>query len=104
MMAVFAFACALLVAPVAEPAIELRDRRQNIRERPAQSYPRHAPVQVVSPPIPAGGTAARTAIAPTKSGELWGKDIEWPEAWRKPTKPQPSPATNSEKPIGSRGQ
>jgi O-antigen ligase len=118
MMAVFAFACALLVDPTGEPDSEPRGHRQNVRqtervgqretpgqrERVTQNQLRHAADNPAPPLLPVGRVAGGAAIPSPKFGELWGKDVEWPEAWRKPTKPQPSTATNSEKPIGSRGE
>jgi O-antigen ligase len=101
MMAVLAFVCALLVDPTGEPESEPRGRRQNVQqtervgqretvgqsERVTQNQLRHAADNFVPPPLPVGRVAGGAPIPSHKSGEPWGKDIEWPEAWRKPTKP-----------------
>jgi len=102
MMAIFAFACALLVEPLPRQrkpqtvASEPRAAKlMNHRELAAAAQNRPASVDVVPsagpswhPTLP---TAHRTETPErsslTRGGGRWGEDIVWPEEWRKPTGP-----------------
>ncbi len=83
MMTVFAFASALMIAP---PTPVRQSEAREEKERWASS--------------PTTGALARSVIeakqfssGPANEGgphprlQRWGKDIEWPEAWRTPSKP-----------------
>jgi len=77
MMAIFAFACALLIkpSPYAAVAPEGATTRKGMKPpREAQLLPLGTP----SGPLPAADAPSRNA------GERWGEDTEWPEEWRKP--------------------
>jgi hypothetical protein len=87
MMAVFAFACALLIAPPkparsAEPSEAddewAQDRAAGVR-RPVFPLPQQQPALPPAWPQPAADER------PVR--ERWGKDIEWPEAWQPRRKP-----------------
>jgi hypothetical protein len=85
MMAIMAFACALLIEPPATPqggaamaeAVPFSDAglsRQQVYE------------QQLRPVWPALDQQVSDASAKgQRPGERWGQDIEWPEEWRKPT-------------------
>jgi O-antigen ligase len=86
MMAIMAFACALLVDPIAGAESELRskchDTRARMRQRDAQKT-----TSAAAPPIrlrPRPVVAPLPATAPAGEREAGG--IEWPEEWRKPAK------------------
>jgi O-antigen ligase len=86
MMAIMAFACGLLVDPVAGAESELRlesqDTRARTRQRgapptaPAAAPPTRSRPRPVAAPLPAAAPA----------GERQAEGIEWPEEWRKPAK------------------
>lgn len=88
MIAVFAFSCALLIAPqtsgeaVAAYADATRRRKESANFTPQDSHRRQAgsanPTNPESPSSP-------------RPRERWGQAIEWPEAWRQPTKPKKDP-------------
>jgi O-antigen ligase len=94
MMAVFAFACALLIAPPkparsAEPG-EADDEWAQDR---AASAPRPVfplPQQQALPPAWPHPAAGERPVR-----ERWGKDVEWPEAWQPRRKPGDSPPDES---------
>lgn len=75
LMAIFAFACALLVEPVAEAK----------REAEPAAPPREAELwrRVLEAAQPTGPLAPLPGAL--RPGERWGEDEDWPEAWRKPT-------------------
>jgi O-antigen ligase len=93
MMAIFAFACALLIAPpptarraeTSEAGAERADRGP--ARPPAAAHP-------AFPLAPAQQGPAHwlqeLSSGPRSTGERWGKDVEWPEAWR-PKPPPPKP-------------
>jgi hypothetical protein len=86
MMAIMAFACALLVGPVtgAESALRLEshDTRARTRQRgapptaPAAAPPTRSRPRPVAVPLPAAAPA----------GERQAEGIEWPEEWRRPAR------------------
>jgi len=77
MMAILAFACGLLVAPLAGPraAFHKTAAREEQAKRGAAQPPRGPPRP---PPAP------RPADEPISQHQVerWGNDIEWPEEWR----------------------
>jgi O-antigen ligase len=77
MMAIMAFACGLLVPPLAAPGVVFH--RQAARQERAR---RGAPQPPKTSPRPA--PAPRPADAPISQHQIerWGRDIEWPEEWR----------------------
>jgi hypothetical protein len=84
MMAIMAFACALLIAPPPGAASELEvtssaeEKRMRRRARQAEVPTRPRPVKVSS------RSAAPATISPLRPAELFGEDVNWPAAWRKP--------------------
>ena len=114
LMGMFAFASALLLPPPVGPTATEPDQLAMAghgRERRPVSEPRFEapmPVSVRQPAevawpqatrstesVVAGTSAAGASVA----GERWGKNIEWPEAWRK--QPQPTAAV-SDRPRSNR--
>jgi O-antigen ligase len=97
MMAVFAFACALLVEPPAaarrQAASEVRGARETELHRGARGW--LAPEPAVSPMR----TRARPSPDAWPKAERWGKNIEWPDEWRMVRRNVPSPATNDRQHI-----
>jgi hypothetical protein len=88
MMAIMAFACALLIVP--PPGVESEERVEpqgaGETKRP-RSGRRTAPAAPAAPPW-----ASLPPIRPTEpaadlphAGERWGTDIDWPEEWRNKT-------------------
>jgi O-antigen ligase len=87
MMAIMAFACALLVTPVAgaesEAMAASEDTRDKMRQRGTQQTAATAPARTRSRPLPVpSGVAANPATA--AAGERGLAGIAWPEEWRKP--------------------
>jgi O-antigen ligase len=93
MMAVFAFACALLIEPLT--SLDWRGRRNGASahaEALRQTQPHsEIPLDHVSRPSPPAAAAASSAPRNTevaarkqslRSGERWGEDVEWPAPWR----------------------
>jgi O-antigen ligase len=76
MLTVFAFCCALLLPAAKELQVE-----NTMPQREARDLEAHVPL---GPQKPATPTIETSPIA---KSEPWGKDIEWPEAWRSPPKP-----------------
>ena len=79
MMAVAAFACALLIEPPVSAVRRRRIAQETVRDR------NKAGVK----PVPALAVASAslkpkelTALPPPTPGERWGTDIEWPDEWR----------------------
>ena len=77
MMAIMAFACALLVEPLA-PSQRTVAEHQNAAEQSA------ATGGLMPPSQHEDGVAQR----PRVGGERWGENIEWPQEWRKPREPR----------------
>ncbi len=103
MMAIMAFACALMVKPAlaaesafgAEPqrGREVRGSKRPRREisaaRPATPRPSPSP----RPP----GTVPETPTPPSRPSRIpWGQNIEWPEEWGKPSKHRRSDTDHNE--------
>ncbi len=66
MMAVFAFACALLIAPLRSVEEAPRPaQKAGLSRRAAPAAPQAAPPKVM-----------------TQHGGRWGEDVEWPQEWR----------------------
>ena len=112
MMAIMAFACALMIKPPLGAESLAKPQPQS----PRQDAPEPAPAREAfavhdlpsqwSPRSPGlQDTVAETdrkaaAAKPQPKGERWGQDIEWPEEWAKQKKPaNPNPAN----PHGERG-
>ena len=81
MMAIMAFACALLVEPLADGK---KDRlsvkmRQKAHQKVQPSMLRRA----ARPPY-----GRRRSSSTMGSGQKWGQDIEWPQDWRSPSTPR----------------
>jgi len=103
MMAIMAFACALMVKPLLEAESAAIAESQSAAgnghmEAPIRAaFAAHSlPPQWASPapsPDPAPEAAAEE---PRAKGERWGKDMDWPEAWRKP-KNSADPGSDDEK-------
>jgi len=93
MMAVMAFACALMI----EPPL----RQESAQTQPASERPPFRPFTPEglveptlsapwSPPSPSPEAApAASAAAPREKGQRWGEDIEWPAEWRQSGSPPP---------------
>jgi O-antigen ligase len=77
MTAIMAFACGLMVAPLAAPGavfhstVGRQERARRGPPRPQKGSPRPPPA-----PQPADAPISQHQI------ERWGRDIEWPEEWR----------------------
>jgi O-antigen ligase len=88
-MAVMAFACALLIDPAPGVGGEERREPQGARERVRHRSTRRAAPASPSTPSWASSLAGRQAdpagVLPRHAGERWGADIEWPEEWRNNT-------------------
>lgn len=89
-MAVFAFACALLVEAPADRqpkpslAASARDKR-SLAEHQHRVGTSAVPGRAPSPftqPSPTGQSEPNSTV---KVGQRWGKDMEWPDAWQKPS-------------------
>jgi O-antigen ligase len=86
MMAILAFACALLVAPPVAARDELRaeapESRPRTRQRSAQ--------QLIAAPVPRARrrpepvSSGAAALAPAPANERPLEGVDWPEEWRKP--------------------
>jgi hypothetical protein len=85
MMAILAFACALLIEPPAgtesETAADTRDPSSR------RAAPTGAPAAQPSP--------ALAGQSPVRAGERWGQDINWPEEWRQDGKRRPDQASTN---------
>jgi O-antigen ligase len=79
MMAVFAFACALLVEPLAQAPSVASGRPLRSREAGEGNTAGASTLPVPPIAVPPVGTPAK----PRRSLEPWGEGIEWPESWRK---------------------
>lgn len=81
MMAIFAFACALLIKPPPElrKSRDVSDASAFLRDRNASA---DSPVVGTGFPGELEG-----ATAPSHAGR-WGEDRDWPEAWRHPGRPK----------------
>jgi O-antigen ligase len=104
MMAIMAFACALMVKPPLGAESTARTKPQSLGEDAAERAPGreafavHSLLSQWSPPaFPPKDTVAEEAAPaePQPSGERWGKDVEWPEKWRKREKPRDPNTDNS---------
>ena len=96
MMAVVAFAGALLIEPV-KPA-----RREAARPAHAMSAANAPPLAPAVPPMLRSSQGAALAPpSPPKPAKRWGEGVAWPEAWRRPTagtgSRKPSPTEKPDK-------
>jgi O-antigen ligase len=89
MMAIMAFACALLIDPPTDTASELEAAASNASERMTRRRPQQAALPAAPPgrpgPVPSRAPAPAT-VSPRQPAEVFGGDVEWPEEWRKPAK------------------
>lgn len=95
MMAVVAFACALMIEPVKAAKREAaRPMRAAHAIGPATALPPVAAAPAM--PRSSQSTVVAPRPSPPKTAKRWGEGVEWPEAWRKPTgraisrKPKPA--------------
>ena len=78
-MAVVAYACALLIDPPASALVRQTSFAPQLRRARLSSVaPRPTPALAVSP-LPT--TSPKALPAPTR-GERWGTDMQWPDEWR----------------------
>jgi O-antigen ligase len=89
MMAIMAFACALLVEPPAGPecreGLELQTVPERTRHRATRGL-EPTPSPALQPPTSGPSPSTETSDAPSRSsGGQWGADIKWPEEWSKPS-------------------
>ena len=98
-MAVMAFACALLIAPAAEAEGKQEDELQLLREQLARRRSR----ALVPLPSPAAPTVATSALVKSSGATLqspspetkedtpphqrWGANVEWPKEWSEANPP-----------------
>jgi O-antigen ligase len=84
-MALMAFACALLIDPPpgvgGEERVEPVARKRN-RSRGARRAVEAAPADLPWPSSSPGRPTEPAPAAPRPADERWGTDIEWPEEWR----------------------
>ena len=85
MMAIMAFACALLIdSPVgaeAEEEVELQAVPKRMRHRTVQGLtPALSSASPASKPNPPAKTSDAPSLSPS---ERWGADVEWPKEWSK---------------------
>jgi hypothetical protein len=98
MMAVMAFACALLIEPPMVPQRAARQLKVAPKTRRLPDIPKLAPVatpavpKLTSLPVPAVSSAEVGLLSPERR---WGTDVDWPEEWSKPSK---SPSGNDKPP------
>ena len=95
MMAILAFACALLSEAPPDPQLRPAGAKARIKRAPGPQQPQAAPSGAPSA-APEHETSPFAQPRPTVQSEpgpdptaimrgRWGKDIEWPEAWQKPS-------------------
>jgi hypothetical protein len=100
MMAVMAFACALLIEPAVtemESRQELRTSAKMTRHRRTRKMEHASPQKPTSLPAPSS-LGSSEAFLPAE--QRWGADAGWPEEWIKPATSQTSrgkarPSNNS---------
>ncbi len=91
MMAVFAFACALMIDPPGRMRrAEASETAGHPMRQPLESAAAGPPTVPMPHPIgPRSATPGPAPVwpdAPRPAGKRWGKDVEWPEAWRQKPK------------------
>jgi hypothetical protein len=98
MMAVMAFACALLIEPPlgaeahAQQTSALEPKKTRRPQVPGQAPA--APLAVPKPtPMPVGGSSEVGSLSPDRR---WGTDVNWPDEWSKSSKA--SSASGPDKP------
>jgi O-antigen ligase len=79
MMAVAAFACALMIEPPVS-ALQRRSARKSVRE-PTKKMLKVSPAPVLATPSAAMTPKPLTALPPSAPKERWGTDMEWPDEW-----------------------
>ncbi len=104
MMAIMAFACALMIKPPlgdeGEARTEWRARRESVKSVRAgrEALGKHLNPPQWSRPAPRPDTfpeGAATEPRPTPNAQRWGQDIEWPEEWGNAKKPSNPDADKS---------
>lgn len=80
MMAIFAFACSLLVEPLRIAGTEMNVAGK-VGRQSSYSAAAVAPARSAAPPPPVREANVRATPLP-KEGERWGDDVDWPEQWR----------------------
>lgn len=95
MMAMVAFACALLITPPAsallrQPILTPQARRARRSEMAAKPVP-----ALAISPLPNAVTNSPQALPAPTRGERWGTEIQWPDEWRSLSE---SPDAQSEPP------
>jgi hypothetical protein len=106
MMAIFAYACALLIDPPL--GVEgMNQVAQGIGEdlKAEQAVPPRASAAPPDQNAPPPGRAADVTRAPSRPrAGKWGEEIEWPEEWQKPANKTPDrgpgPKPGPDKPSG----
>jgi hypothetical protein len=85
MMAIGAFACALLIAPLTtREGTDGEPRSRPDQQRRASDRQQAEPRSGFDPAR--GGTGADVTLPTPKPREPWGQSIDWPAAWQKPPK------------------
>jgi hypothetical protein len=88
MMGVFAFACGLMIEPLtADRALGGRKRRSSPHSIDAAVVQRSGAAPAAAPLAPANRQSVTVNSPPRRAAARWGEDVNWPEAWRKPAKP-----------------
>lgn len=83
MMGIFAFACGLMIKPLA--ADRRTHRQAQFPARAGREAP--APADISDTPSPPSLPVDPEPVAarqPPRGAARWGEDVEWPAAWRKP--------------------
>ena len=101
-MAIVAFACALLIEPPAgtEPREDFQAAPPRARHRQSHRA-KPVPASAFGPPPSRPHEPGQPADLPPRSqGSRWGKDINWPKEWSNASKPE-SPDDTNERPNPS---
>lgn len=102
MMAILAYACALLVAPPigADDPVHAAAGSADVPARPRPPR-RRAPAIASPPPVAAATRPLRSPASPASPRSAparWGSEVEWPEAWRQSTPSAPTSPSGSRRP------
>jgi O-antigen ligase len=79
MMAVAAFACALMIDPPIS-ALQPRIARKSVRQ-PTKNTVKVSPAPVLATPSASMTAKPLTALPPSAPKERWGTDVQWPDEW-----------------------
>lgn len=80
-MAVMAFACGLLIAPLAEADRASSLRHENTGKQSVAKQRRHSPFRLCAAPLAVSMSVGR--LSQESDRERWGETVTWPEASRK---------------------